>query len=270
MGQLSWLDNLWTGLFSPAFWPGKLSIFIVLALPAFYGLARGWAQREPKWIALWAYLAAVPVEISIRGTFFPHYYQLWLPPLCVGAAWGLERLWRENGKFFAIGLTAFCLTVLATLNWHWLQFSPQEAAAESAFEIEAPAMGDLINQTLLPGEDYYEWTQNLRFAMTAKRRLVTGVARGEFLFKPPLGDNLSQRALDQIKAAEPELLVFDENFDPGTPDWKSNLVYRYLMENYVPYLEMGQGHYLFCCRKGGALEKRLGKGLKKPDAPWGS
>src|SRR5207302_9306313 len=55
------------------------------------GLISG--PRRP-WIFLLSFALATHIAVLLPGRSFPHYYQLWLPPLAIGGGWSVSFLKR--------------------------------------------------------------------------------------------------------------------------------------------------------------------------------
>ena len=91
-------------------WPGLPCDALAVALPmvalALIGLVIG-LRICPRhgWLLLLAFGIATYVTVQLPGWFFPHYYQLWFPPLVIGAGWG--------GRIVKASITAaLCVVVL--------------------------------------------------------------------------------------------------------------------------------------------------------------
>ena len=60
------------------------------------------------WALLIAFLIAANVQVALPGAFLPHYYQLMLPPLTIGAGVALATWSRSNSRFpTVVGLLVF-------------------------------------------------------------------------------------------------------------------------------------------------------------------
>jgi hypothetical protein len=225
-----------------------------------WGLLGNLGLNRRPWLCLMGFAAAVPIEVSIRGTFYHHYYQFWLPVLCIGAAWTIEWICLKRSVREALVLTVLVLTFLLGKEAVDLNLPVDEATNISGGIRFAPYVAAKIDEELLPEENYYEWTGNLYFSVEAHKDLAAGVPHGMLLYMPPLGPMLSERTLEQLKKSKPELLVFDHSFRMpgiGRELFIVNPVYAYLTNHYTPYGQLLDDRFLFCYRKGGSLEKRI-------------
>jgi hypothetical protein len=68
------------------------------------------------WLLLLAFGIGTQLAVVLPGRFFAHYYQLWLPPLAIGAGWTLAAFagtkWIRRWVPSAVGAAAIALMVV--------------------------------------------------------------------------------------------------------------------------------------------------------------
>src|SRR5258708_6896915 len=75
---------------------GLLCVLLPLAVVSGVGFLLDFSRKPPKWMLLLAYGLGVQIAIGMQGFLYEHYFQLWLPPLVVGAGWAVARLARTR------------------------------------------------------------------------------------------------------------------------------------------------------------------------------
>lgn len=226
-------------------------------------------KTHNRWI--WVYLSfflAKFIEKAMPGrTFRHHHYQLWIPALCLGAAWAVVLIKERYGKkasWAAAGLVVLTLG-LYEASWYArpaLDWSRQNYALDY---VGVEQVVSEVNQVLKPGETFYEWSEFPRFYYACDRRTPTGVLFGMHLFAKgdygggPLTPELTERTLQQLQTNQPELVILDQQWRPE--GWNTHPVTAYIMAHYRPFAAYGlSGRFEFLCRTGGALDERLKDG----------
>ena len=93
------LNELWSW---PGLSPDALAVAFSIAALALIGLVIGLKVCPRRgWLLLLALTIATYITVQLTGWFFPHYYQLWLPPLVIGAGWTVDLLRRTLPQRFA-------------------------------------------------------------------------------------------------------------------------------------------------------------------------
>ena len=95
------------------FWPEAMKIRTpFFAHTAFLGLGLGFYKNQRPWI-LWGVWGLWVLTETSASSFTAASYQCWLPPLVLGAAWGLFELrgwiqdWRPPARLPAGGASCF-------------------------------------------------------------------------------------------------------------------------------------------------------------------
>jgi hypothetical protein len=248
---------------SSALWPPSLVFAIPLVVGAAAGFVLGQKDSPRLWILWVAFAAATECEIFYPGNFFNHYYQLWLPVLAVGGAWGSVEVGRKMtpyGKILKQAPALILLVLLAAKEIPYYRMSPDQWSRGKYGELflEDDRAASFIRTLLAPGETFYEWGNETDLYFLTGCRPPSGVFYAYPLTQGPLREKLTQRTLDQLEKEKPELFVFNGSFFGPTADNPTILSWFKQRYEKIPVGAV-QGPYLFLARKGGQLEKRLKK-----------
>jgi 4-amino-4-deoxy-L-arabinose transferase-like glycosyltransferase len=244
-----------------ALWPGPLAFTLPLAAAAMAGFFLGRKESPRLWILWTAFAVATECEILYPGNFFNHYYQLWLPVLAVGGAWGAMEIGEKmspHGKALRQGPALILLVLLAAKEIPYYRMSPDQWSREKYGDIfiEDGRTAGFIKTLLASGETFYEWGNETDLYFLTGCRPPSGVFYAYPLTQGPLRERLTQRTLAQLEKEKPELFVFNGGFFGPTADNPAILSWFKARYEKIPGNAV-LGPYLFLARKGGLLEKRL-------------
>lgn len=166
------------------------------------------------------YVISTFLSIAIPGRYYTHYYQLWLPILCILAACGIA-LMRIGFPRLARILAVAVASVLALLQLQNFALSPQEWARRK-FGPRLPMSqraAELINQLLTPEQRFFQWGHHPELYYYSDRVPVGGEYRSRHLLNGPMQAERTARLLGELKAHRPELvvLVAGHEFPPQHP-----------------------------------------------------
>lgn len=270
------LKNIAAGLAPARLLPAEMMALLPLALTALAGLI-GWAAvcrrvSPGKWrqfAVLAAFAAGTFFVVVLPGRFYPHYYQLWLPLLCVAAAAGAAALGRAapamilarpqviGGVLLLALLGTQAPTYLLTADeWSQRKYGP-------GF-VQGRDMGRMVRNLLRAGETLFVWGQYSGFYVYSGARPATGFFFLTPLLWSPHAELHSTRALQDLKSAPPEMILEDRR---DVPSYPNHPVVRWFNTAYIalPTGTLGQARYRVWCLRGGALAQRLG--LEEGAAP---
>jgi len=245
------LAGLSPTLLLPEFLRPQLPLVTLAAVGAVLSLFK--RPLAPALINL-VFLATTLIAVAAPGKFFPHYYQLWLPPLCITAALGLglpliANPWRLAGAGAAVQV------LLGLIQAPSYALGPDEWSRQQYGDVfvKAARTGEAIDRLLATDETFYQWGIDPSLYFYARRRPPVGALWSQHLLEGPLRLELRQRTLEQLSARPPELVVVWRVIGPprgALGDW--------FREHYAtfppPIAETG---FSFWYRKGGVLEERL-------------
>ena len=216
-------------------------------------------QSLPRfWGALLLYALAVQGAVALPGQYLPHYYQLWLPVVVVGAGLGLSQ-WHFHAKSIPAqravnGSAAAAVALLFATQWpHWnlpmAEYSRQKYDGNDYF-VRLPQTARYLDAQLQPGETFYQMGYDAGLYFDTRRRPPVGVLSLGSPHLPSLPLWFQRRIIAQLEREKPEMAVVDSAF-PATP------VTRYLQKNYVVLPEkVGPEQLILMARRGGALLRR--------------
>ena len=201
--------------------------------------------------------------MALPGKFFEHYYQLWLPPLSVGAACGLLAVAGKDpatgNRRFAVAAAALVFLLMAAqapyytyppAEWSSRKFGPRL--------LNNTAVAGALNRLLRPGETFVQWGHYAELYYYSGRRPPIGEFRSEYLLDGPRSAPRQARVIEDLSRQHPELLVVSRKF-PFPPE---RPVPRWLLEHYAPFPPALQprgrfAEYRLYYRRGGAVAARL-------------
>jgi len=209
------------------------------------GITLGLMQPKRAWMLWLAYGVAVPVMVALPGQYVPHYYQLWMPVLCIGGGWTIAEFMRHAGGHSDYRLRTWggsmvgmlALLTLTTLQIPSLVLGPSDASFRKfgPIFIYTEELARDIDALLKPGERFYQmdWETGLYFH--THRRPASGVFFSAGLLGGPLQARLSQQVIADFTRDPPPLVVFPfANLDQGHP------VTNWLKTRYVPHPDNAQ------------------------------
>ena len=256
----SLLANLLTGLTPDRLFPRVLWCAAPLAVLAAIGFA--WLMRSGRWRCgvLWlAYTGGTVVSVALPGRFWPHYYQLWLPVLAIGAGIGVHALAQLSAPIRArtLGVAALAGVLAFELPYYGQSAAGWSRAKYGDVFVDAKRVAAEIDTVLAPGETFYEWGDETGFYYYTRRRPPSGI----FYVYPvivaaPLRPVLEERVLRDLEKTRPELLVVNTTY--LYPGMQLLPLGAWLGANYSRWDDAPtRGYFQFFVRNGGALDGRV-------------
>jgi 4-amino-4-deoxy-L-arabinose transferase-like glycosyltransferase len=267
--------NVLRGLLPARLFPGFMIPLAGVALLSVVGAARGLWLRSRTWL-LWAGFAlGTFLQIALPGRGYPHYHQLWLPVLAVGAGWAivdLSRLAVPRARW--VGNVVGAVVLVVTLSyqvpgyrtparqWPLVKYGP-----EGVYFIESVNLGRAIGAALEQDETFYEWGSEAGLYFYSQKRPPSGVMMAYPLLREPTAESFTRRVLDDLEREKPELFVALRPLLRVTEADTAALGYpivRYLRAHYepLPWNPSFESFALFA-RRGGRLH-RTGAGMAGP------
>lgn len=262
------LDNLVMGLRWEHLIPPFLSFLLPLMGLTLIGILLGLRSPQKRVPAMiLAFVLSAWIEVCLPGKFFPHYYQLWIPALCLGGAYGLFRLsqipsWRWRVPVLGLIVTLF----LAAHERQWYVPSLEQVENSRGQSIEdRRSLVSAVDELLLPGETFFTWSLFPLFYLDCERRVPVPFSP-YCLYLPPIKDIFIPKFINDMEGAKPELVIWDPSFTPE--DQQTNGAFRYLEDHYVHFGRILD--YGLFYRKNGRLEERLKAGPLRGRHPLSS
>jgi 4-amino-4-deoxy-L-arabinose transferase-like glycosyltransferase len=242
-----------------------LEVGSALLLLAIIGLVMEDRKKDRKWLLWLAYLSSVYVSIHACGRGHAHYFQLWLPCLAIGAAWGLGSLaalgdWMRRFGVRAAGVCALLSLLfvqgiyyrLPATEWCMDKYPGYDGTAFAS----SAAVARQIDAMLQPGETFYVWGAETGLYYASCHDLPTGMLYNYPLLKGPSCTRLCGRALRELEQSRPCLVVTMR--EPPQACSGTHPVSRWWHNNYHAWPHNQCGPFDLYVRIGSALEKRLG------------
>ena len=172
------LSELWSW---PGLSPDALVVAFSIAALALVGLVIGLTVCPGRgWVLLLAFAIATYITVQLPGWFFPHYYQLWLPPLVIGAGWTVDLLRRilpQRFSWSSYALAGVCCAVLILMEIPCYS-SPAKSWSMQKYGgifLESDQLATRIDRVLPPGASFYEWGNETGFYFTTRREPPSGL-----------------------------------------------------------------------------------------------
>jgi hypothetical protein len=271
--------SIWQNMSHLATWPrisaDVLAAMLPLAILSLGGTILGliFGPRRP-WIFLLTFAIATHIAVLLPGRFFPHYYQLWLPPLAIGGGWSVSFLKRilpasfSRLAYIVAGATCGILLMLE-LPYYSLSAEIWSVKKYGKIFLETERVARQIDHLLPPGATFYEWGNESGFYFSSGRRPSSGVFLAEPMLAGPLAAKLSRRLIDDLEQAKPDLIVvdgltltqtahghpvlnwFEENYRPFSMTDKFSVPIAH-----PPYVIVAQDQFVLLSRKGATLDRQ--------------
>ncbi len=251
------MQNLFRGV---ARWAVPDWLVIGAGLVSFGGAAVAWTWSRCRWMSwfLLAWLAGAFIVVSLPGTHYPHYYQLYLPLFALAAGWGVAAMLSTSTDKRTVWGAAGALVVFLLLRMSMdVQFSPESWSTSKYGDIfvEVKNVARAIDRMLPPGETFYVWGTEPGLQYYAGRRPPSGIMWVHRLIYGPLETRArwTQKVLTDLERTKPEMVVLQWNYppQPGHPvtDW--------MVENYrlVDGQRLSLRFPQVLVRKGGSVER---------------
>jgi hypothetical protein len=161
---------------------------------------------------LLAYLAGAWIAVALPGRLFPHYYQLLLPPLAIGAGWLVVRALAARATPGLVAIAA-ALTLALTARVYQSLVTVDEAprlkfGGYGYDLLETQRMGPWITAHLPAGGVLYHWGPEPGvYFFAGQRTPVPWVYNMPLTDKTPRAERYSAALLAQLQAQPPDLVV---------------------------------------------------------------
>jgi 4-amino-4-deoxy-L-arabinose transferase-like glycosyltransferase len=262
-GSESILANLGEGFRLDVLFPSVLLNALPLALFSLAGGVRG-AMAGPgrPWLLLFAYGIGAQLAIALPGQYYPHYYQLWLPPLTIGAAWALGSLihiariprWAPH----AAGAAVIVLMLAEQLPLYQVPPEVWSRLKYGELFVREQKLGRELGALLGPGETFYEWGAETGLYFESKHSPPSGAFYVFPLLAGPAAIPLASRTVADLERHPPMIFVvnrgvlFEGRLRHPVLDWAE--------PHYVALAGTSDhGTFLLFVRRGSRLDVSLAK-----------
>jgi hypothetical protein len=254
-------------------WPKRIVFLFIAVLPSGLAIGAHFAGMLRRQVQLFMLMIgfSIGVHLAVASTnlWYPHYFQLWLPALCVSLGWsyvllgdmfGRETWLKRLLSNIVVGVIVLPILVNQSLMY---RLTPEQWAARKYSKCMADYVrqAEEINKILKPQETFYHFGREPGLYFVTKHRPPTGILLYYHLYRGPLTESFSKRVLSDLERSKPDMLVVrkDMNIDMSwSPKWWENPVARWCTQNYQPLPGNEKRRcYEFFARKGSDLELRI-------------
>jgi len=227
----------------PAFFLPQAIILFVSVAAVLLGIA---GERARLWRGYLVWLLGTIVAVALPGWFFPHYYQLLLPLLCIAIALMLDTLVQARGQRIASAALVIFLAgfgIYRVLPQYRLDARAwSEHKYGSAF-VDGANLGAQLATQLKPQESLFVFGVYPGIYKYAGKAPPTGVmnlwlALADYGYS--LSPRLSAMVLAQLKKTPPDRVILDQyTWELATP---ADPIRQWLQANYrVTSTQFGMG-----------------------------
>jgi hypothetical protein len=241
--------------------PEWLRFSLILMIPAAVAMIAGLRPPPQRLWLLWlAFAFGTHLAVALPGRFAPHYYQLWMPVLVLGAT---LACWQLKIAAWPRAANALASVIAIVLVAH-----EAPSFAKSADEWSVAKYGgnvfvttrDLalrLDDLLTPDETFFEWGSEPGLYAISGRRPISGVLNTRFSlsYGGTLQQRLTERILSDLQRSPPDLIILEEVALDRTP--KDHPVYRWIVANYETFERFETFH--LAARRGSDLARRQGQ-----------
>ena len=223
--------------FTDKLFPPRMFFLAPLTGLTILGIVGAWLDgQRPQALTLAGCLLGTLLSVSIPGTYFPHYYQFYLPILAVGAGWGIAAVansLRKRVLAWGIGLAALLL-----LLWHIVPDLRLDAETWARMKQGDPGgmfremerCGAAVDRMLLAEESVYVWGEDPGIYYYSHRRPASGIFWANRLIWGPSKKLATLKVLDDLNKNQPSLVLIEE----GSLLPSDHPVGQWINHHYVP------------------------------------
>lgn len=188
------------------------------------GIFLSW-RKSPAWPSLLCFCFASIVAVAAPGKFYNHYFQLYLPAVCIGVGVGMYALAtavagisRLRVPALAAGLT---LITVAYISYHLRQsflLTPEEISlAKYGPEfVNQKRLAPLLRSIVLPETHFYQYGLEAGLYYYTGLDPTSGMINSYGLWSGPLTKKYNQRVIQELKTRKPNIAVVYPPF-PDSP-----------------------------------------------------
>ena len=168
-------------------------------------------ERSRSWALLSAYAFGSLIAVALPGRFYAHYFQLLLPPLCLGLGWlvgaGESLRWPHLRRAMPV-LAGVLLAGVFFQELRVYRSSPAEAVAGTYQELylETQSLGRRLGSALAADEVLYQWGEESGLYWYSGKRPPAAVLTFGLL-SGPQAERLTSQTLQSLSAKPPDLIV---------------------------------------------------------------
>jgi hypothetical protein len=253
------VSNLINSFFPDRTFP-VLSLLTTLAVFTLAGAIYGTIYRpRGQWLMLLGFGVGTHIAVALPGQWWPHYYQLWLPPIAIGAGWTAASSrtagaqWMPRWVPAAAASTMILLLVAQQIPLYRV---PSEAWSQLKYGemfVAEQKLGRELGALLANGETFYEFGAETGLYFESQHSPPSGVFYGYPLLDGPEASSLTARTITDLDRRLPTVLVVSRVFLQR--GWGRHPVLDWAWSRYVNMAgNYDRGAFLLFVRRGSRLE----------------
>lgn len=189
-------------------------------------------EHRRAWALLAAYAFSALVAVGMPGRFYAHYFQLLLPPLCLGIGWLANLLARKSpvsnkSVFVIFGTFLLGLVVFEAKPY----FATPETVLRGTYAelyVETQALGRRLGSALHENEILYQWGEESGLYWYSGKRPPASVLTYPLL-SGPQAPRLTRQTEVSLQARPPDLIVVANYISTES---MGHPVYQWIMSHY--------------------------------------
>ena len=210
------VSNLLNSFFPDRSFP-VLSLLTTLAVFTLAGAIYD-TIRAPRrqWLMLFGFGVGTHIAVALPGQWWPHYYQLWLPPIAIGAGWAAVASRASGAQWMPrwVSTTAASTTILLLLAQQIpLYRVPPEAWSQLKYGelfVAEQKLGRELGALLATNETFYEFGAETGLYFESRHSPPSGAFYAYPLLEGPEASSLTSRAIIDLEHRLPTMLVVDQ------------------------------------------------------------
>jgi len=189
--------------------PASLTILGLMAVAGGVGLFRITPSNRYRILAV---LLGSAIAVASTGRFYPHYFQLLLPPLILAAAagFGWASTWVAPLRIAAAGV----LLVMAVVELGNTRLSPEEWSRRKYGEvfIDEQRVAEDLRTRLAPSDIFWQHAAQPGLYLLTETVPASGVVYDNpLLSSSPIHEELARRVIADLTNNPPKLIVVRKN-----------------------------------------------------------
>jgi hypothetical protein len=191
-------------------------------------------DRRRSWALLGAYSFSALVAVGLPGNFYAHYFQLLVPPLCLGLGWlgtlfaGQSRRIPATAAPVVLGIGLASLSAYETQSYR----IPTEILLRGTYQelyLETRKLGLRLGDVLERDEILYQWGEESGLYWYSGKRPPASILTWPLFFGPQ-AERLTQQTRESLMAQPPDLIVA-VRYVLGSS--KGHPVFEWIQSNYA-------------------------------------
>jgi hypothetical protein len=215
--QTMW-SNLVNSLFVDPFDPKFLSLATTLAVLTLAGAVHGVIFGPRRlWLLLLALGIGIHIAVALPGQWYPHYYQLWLPMLAVGAGWSAvasfaRGTWRIP-RWVSTAVASAAVVLLLAQQIPFYQAPPEVWSRLKYGDVfvAEQKLGRELGVLLAPGETFYEFGSETGLYFESRHWPPSGAFYVYPLLDGPVASPLTARAVTELERRSPTMFIVNKS-----------------------------------------------------------